>query len=496
MRFYEIIKEASIFTRGTYTYGHKVRISSSKKGSQLLNVIQSYIPGFQSSEDLEWVPSATKGATVTKIQVGSGDDKIVFKRATGDFLRLVGTIRSIESLLTHAPGQKGSTAENKGDMSEPVLSAAVVAKLIARGSAKIADIGPDDVKKVMSQAISASGQKFTVQDKNSNVSDTITFTIALRGPALQFLSSPQFWDSYGELLMSAVHYANSGQIDRYADYFYANGKADEIRIVSDGQSDQKSRKTDIEAFANGKPLRNLNISLKAGSPHIGQVGGGTIKNPAGKKGVYTNAVRLFGPLGVNISAPTDAITSKVDYWVSVYQQVAEYLGRELQGANARAEAGVIQKIADWASDHGTKGDPKVRLVSLNKGGMSSVHSFRNLFDKLRANHIDLTAVYRQGKSKATGEPRPEIRIFDKNGAGDLVYIRYSSTEDGTKVWNTIEMRELLKKLTTVSFDRTKAVQAQPTAPAVPQAPAAPANTPVLPTGKTTNNLQGNAVQSP
>ena len=49
-------------------------------------------------------------------------------------------------MLNHAPGEKGSTAENKGDASEPVLSAAVVAKLIKRGSDNIEDITADDVK--------------------------------------------------------------------------------------------------------------------------------------------------------------------------------------------------------------------------------------------------------------------------------------------------------------------------------------------------------------
>jgi hypothetical protein len=122
----------------------------------------------------------------------------------------------------------------------------------------------------------------------------------------------------------------------------------------------------------------------------------------------------------------------------------------LSGQDARSEAGVVAKIADFVSDHGTSGDPNIKLVSLSKTGISSVHSFKSLKRKLIANDIDLTCKYRQGESKVKKQPRPELRIYDKNGAGSLIYIRYSSTEDEVKIWNTVEMKELLKKLTTIT----------------------------------------------
>ena len=476
MRFSEFITEASIFSKPErYPYGHKVRVAiGNKKGKALLDIIQGEIPDFNPSEDLEWV---AKGPKKDVIDVGAGSDIGWFKRPDGSVFGIKGSGKVWEKCLTHAPGQKGSTAENKGDLSEPVLSAAVVAKLIKRGADRIDDITEEDVKYVLNQAISSHGQTFSVNDKNSKIADNITFTIALRAPTLEFMADPRFWDVYGKLLPSAVHYANSGQIDRYADYFYLNGKADSIVIRSDGQSEQKSRKTDIEATVNGRRLKNLNISLKAGSPHIGQVGGGQLNKPTEEKGIWFNANRLFGPLGVDIPKPTRAITSKVDYWVKAYKLAAKHLKSELKGKDAKDEAGVIKRLSDMATAHGTSGDPNIKLVSLHpSGGTSSVHSFKNLYNKLIVDDIDLTCEYREGTSKVSGDPRPELRIIDKTSGQPLLYIRYSSTEDEKKIWNTIEMKDLLKRLTTLEYTKaTKpAQQLAPAAAPVAPAPAEPA----------------------
>lgn len=472
MRFFEIIKEASIFTRGTYSYGHKVRVSSSKKGNDLLALIQNQIPDFDASEDLEWVKSAPPGNTVT-VQAGVGNNVGSFKRANGSYINIVGTLKSIEKQLTHAPGQKGSTAENKGDLSEPLLSAAVVAKLMKRGADSIEDVTTEDLKKVLIQALNSEGQTFTVNDKNSKIADTIKFTIALRGPALEYMKSPSFFEANADLLPSAVHYANSGQIDRYADYFYKNGKADSIVIKSDGMSEQKSRKTDIEAYVKDdtgtvRPLKNLNISLKAGSPHIGQVGGGDIRarpdedryvdpetgKVKGRTGVWTAANKLFGDFGVTINKPTGTVDSITKFWVDAYKQAANQIKAKLAGNDAKTEAGIVSKIADMVTKHGTLGDANIRLVSLTQG-VSSIHSFKGLVNRLTSQGIDLDCIYREGVSK-DGQPRPELRIFDKNSNKPLLYIRYNSTSlQPPKIWNTVEMRELLKELTTLKYDKAQ-----------------------------------------
>jgi hypothetical protein len=474
MRFNQFLPEASIFT-GSYTYGHKVNVAVNNKnmGQKILNAIQDTIPGFEGSEDLEWIRPVTKTSTPDKklhlIVVGRGDDRKFFKLPDGRVIVIMGTEKSIQGGLTHAKGEKGSTAENAGDASEPVLSAAVVAKLIKRGQDSVDDIDEDDVKKVLAAAVKTPDLSYEVNDKNSKIADTIKFTIMVKKPTLDFLSDPEFWNSkMGAILPSVVHYANSGQMDRYADFFYKNGKVDMIHVKSDGVSEATERKTDVEASVNGRPLKGMNVSLKAGSPHIGQVGAGSLKDPfsdekldpktgkmKGRLGIWTASNKLFSPFGISIPKPEGPVTSKVLYWKAAYIEAANQLEEMLAGADARSEAGIVAKIANFVSNHGTKGDPNIKLVNLGAKGVSSVHSFKNLYQKLAANNIDLTCKYREGKSKLKGDPRPELRVFDKNSDRDLMFIRYSSTELEDKIWNTVEMKDLLKELTTLTYTRTE-----------------------------------------
>ena len=240
MRYSEII-EASIISRpGVYEYGHQVNVSGSKNGQALLSLIQQEIPDFQPNETLTWVEKA-QGPT---IQVGkTGGTSMSFKRPNGQGFTLNGSVSAIESGLTHAAGAKGSTAENKGDLAEPLLSAAVVAKLAKRGADSVEDITIDDLKNTLNKAMSAGEQTYKVTDLNSKVADTIEFKVAIRGPAMQFLQSKDFWPKMSNIAAAAVHYANSGQIDRYADYFYPT-----IGRISKTLVAERGSKTKVEHF--------------------------------------------------------------------------------------------------------------------------------------------------------------------------------------------------------------------------------------------------------
>lgn len=509
MRFKHFINEASIFTKpGQYTYGHKVNVAvNSSKGHKLLAAITSIVGDFAGEESLTWIRPVSKSSTehpIYRIDFGTGPDSRFFSRDDGSILAIHGSDKSIQSALIHAKGEKGSTAENAGDASEPVLSAAVVAKLIKRGANSIEDITDEDVKYVLSEALKNPNLEYTVQDKNSSIADTIKFTIMVKKPTTDFLNDPEFWNGkMGTILPSVIHYANSGQIDRYADFFYQNGKVDVIHVKSDGVSESKKRKTDIEASVNGRPLKGMNVSLKAGSPHIGQVGGGQITNPDARGYVLSNANDLFSPFGVEITPPKK-ITNKVKFWVDAYKQAAKQIKAMLKGTDARGEAGVVTKIANFVTHHGTSGDSNIKLVSLGTKGVSSVHSFKNLKQKMIADDIDLDCIYREGYSEKTGEARPELRVYDKNSGKNVMFIRYSSTTDGTKVWNTVEMKELLKELTTLNYikrernpedipqDRISRISAaMPAAPVAAPAAVAP-TAPVAPTltGQNVTNISG------
>lgn len=518
MRIYQFIPEASIFSQpARYPFGHKVKISSrNKKAPGLVSAITNVIPDFDTKEDLIWTK---KSKPTYVVNYGAGDDTLYFTRANNEIIAIRGSGNVIEKILTHAAGQKGSTAENKGDLAEPILSAAVVAKLIKRGADSIEDITEEDVHAVLMGAVTSAGKEYIVNDKNSKIADTIKFTINMREPTMEYMKTPKFWESLGHLPAAAAHYANSGQIDRYADYFYKNGKADSVTVDSDGMSAQKERKTDIQAYVNGRALQNLNVSLKAGSDLIGQVGGGITKDPfrqsaKGAQGVWTNANRLFSPLGITIDRPETAdgkpipVKNLAKFWLNAYKQASEQMTEMLAGEDLRSETGIIMKMVNMVSSHGTSGDTNVKLVSLHKTGESTIHSFKGLFNKLAANDINLQSSLHIGKSKLTGEPRPELRIFDAT-SGPLLYIRFSSTEAGDKVWNTVEMKPLLKKLTTLTYRKTTNEPANvSTAPAPATDTIAPAaatatkvataaipttTTPTAPSGPNVTKLRGTSL---
>jgi len=465
MRSREFLSEASIFTRtDKYSFGHKVRVgATSAKGKALLGAIQTTVPDFDPTEDLEWVDKAPRRTPT--IQFGKGDVVRYFKRPDGTFLAIAGTDSAIQGGMVDAPGQKGSTEGNVGDLSEPVLSAAVVAKLIKRGADNVDAVTAEDVMTALNSAVNSGSSSYTVADKNSKIADTIKFTVAVREPTKVFMQRPDFWQQYGAMLPSAVHYANSGQIDRYADHFYKNGKADLVTVVSDGMSDQKGKKTDIEAFANGKPLKALKISLKAGSSQFGQQGAGSLTADVGSvKGVWQSTVNFFSPIGVEIAQPRK-VSDKVTFWTKAYKDAYRQLKAKLASADARSESGVVANIAAMVVNHATKGDESVRLVQLSKKGVSTVHSFKNLTDKLLADHIDLTVSYREGISN-NGEPRPELNIYDTTSGKSLIKLGYHATGDNKKIWNSVTMEPLLSELTTM----LRPVPQQP-APAPAQQPA-------------------------
>jgi hypothetical protein len=448
MRSREFLKEATIFGRpDRYSFGHKVKVGTSAKGKALLAAIQQTVPTFDPSEELEWIDGkVTRGTPV--VQFGSGDTPRLFRRADNTKIAIVGADSAIQGGLLHASGQKGSTEGNVGDLSEPVLSAAVVAKLIKRGANNVDDITAEDVMAALNSAINSGTSSYTVADKNSKIADVIKFTVAVREPTRVFMQRPDFWQQYGSMLPSAVHYANSGQIDRYADHFYKNGKVDMVTIASDGMSDQKGKKTDIEAFANGKPLKNLKISLKAGSSQFGQQGAGSLTaDVSSTKGVWQSTVNFFGPIGVEIAQPRK-VADKVTFWTKAYKDAYKQLKNQLSGNDARSESGVVAKIAAMVVNHATKGDESVRLVQLSKSGVSTVHSFKNLTNKLLADNINLTASYREGISK-NGEPRPELNIYDVTSGKSLIKLGYHATGDNKKIWNSVTMETLLSELTTM-----------------------------------------------
>ncbi len=456
MRFFEFLAEASIFTRGTYSYGHKVKAATNaEKGRLLADIIKRDISDYDGSEELEWVKDAPSDAP--RIQAGKGTETVNFKRPNGSVFTLVGSLKSIQGGLNHAGEHKKF---NKGDIAEGVLGAAITAKLIKRGSDQIGTIDVNDIKKVLGSAVSSQHQTYEVEDKNSKIADKIVFNVKLTGPSLEIISDPKQWDKFSEIFDSSAHYANSGDAERYSNHFYKNGKVDEVMITSDGLSGQKSRKTDINVVvrdpATGKVrnLKNVDISLKADSSQYGQVGTGG--KTGGDAKWVTSANKLFAPFGVTIEAPAQPSNDVVSFFKDAYENAAHQMMIQVADNNLNKETAFVEKVADVIFHHATLNAPNVRIVNLEKGE-STIHSFAGLKQRMIEKNVNLNVDFTIGRSGY-----PTITIFDEGTKQVLTKIRYFSTKTGDKSAHVFEKGPLLHELTKVVKNKTpKATTAEP-----------------------------------
>lgn len=442
MRAYEILAEASIFSRGTYSFGHKVKIAKeNQQGKIAIEKIQQVIPDFDPKEELEWVSEPQEDSP--KIFLSKSNVEKYFKRPNGQVITLVSGITSLESILNHADKY------NRGDIAEAILGAAISAKLIKRGSDKIGKIDVGDIQTVLSKAIETTSGSliYTVEDKNSQISDKVSFRLRLPSGSMDIIKNKEKWKSFGDLFSSALHYSNGSDADRYSNYFYLNGKVDEILITSDGVSDQKGRKTDINVVVRDpvtdkvRNLKNIDLSLKADSTKYGQsTSGGLTKD---YKNWYSNAKNVFEPFGITIDIPKKGLDDIQDFYKEIYKQAADKLISALAGKNVDKETNFVEKVADVILKHGAGNNPNIRLVSFEKG-KSTIHSFAVLKSRLQQNNVNLSARYKEGKTSG----KPYLEIYDVNSGEVLTAVRYYQ---GLKAsTNYFEKGPLLHRLTMIT----------------------------------------------
>jgi hypothetical protein len=470
MRVLDILLEASIFSRAnTYSFGHKVKLSSeSSKGKIALEKILDAIPDFKPNEELEWVEKAPAKAPRILLGSSSGNERY-FKRANGEIFALVGADSSIESVLNHA------NKYNRGDIAEAILGAAISAKLIKRGSDRIGEISADDIRNILKTALKKTNKLliFTVVDKNSQIADKITYSLRLPSGSMDAIRNVKNWPKWEDLFQGAMSYANSADADRYSNYFYKNGKVDEVIITSDGVSGQKDRKTDIVAKVKDptspsgyRDLKNAAISLKADSSKYGQSTAGGLKQS--KEQWLEAAKRLFEPFGITIDMPARNTKDILNFYIGIYKQAADKLNSALAGSSANKETTFVEKVADVIHSHGAGNVPNLRLVNLEKGGYS-LHSFAILKKRLIDNNIDLAAKFAVGPRSG----KPIIYIYDKNSKSVLTAIRFYLTEKASTSY--FEKGDLLHDLTKIEKVKAPVPQPAPIAPQpVPPQPVPPA----------------------
>ena len=464
----DIVTEASIFTRPErYSYGHKVKVSDSQKGQILSKMIRLYFLDYDRAEELEWITQPDQEVPI--IDLAKSNNIRYFKRANGDMFGIRAGDSTIETTMLHA------LSYNRGDIAEGILGAALSAKLIKRGKENIGNISIDDVKHVLSNALATAKElSYSVEDRNSKIADKINFKLRLPTGSMDVIKDKSFWPRFEDLFSAAVHYANTSDAERYSNFFYKNGKVDEVIIESDGVSNQKGTKTDVKAVVKtidpttGKKkfrtLKNVDISLKADSNIYGQQSTGG--HLATRETWLANAQKIFAHFGVNIEMPQKGRHLE-EFWTDVYKQAANQLKQGLAAGGVDRDINFIEKIADVIIHQATGSNRDLKLIKFEKG-LSNIHSFSLLKKRLLDNKIELDAA-----TSVTPGGIPKISIFDKNNPKNvLTNIRLYVGKD--KASNYFEKGPLLNTLTLVDKQPTAQHPAatppvQPaTEPAVPQ----------------------------
>jgi len=337
------------------------------------------------------------------------------------------------------------TLSNRGLIAEGILGAGLFAKFIKRDGA----ISVADITQVLDR-FKAGETEIQVQDIAGDVADTFQLVLKMKkGPYRDIFDKnkrPLLEDEYN----AVVKFANGPYAKKYSSFFARNGKADTVRVISDGVSEETTTKTDVyvqmpseidkdERSKNfGKPrVLKFEVSLKSGAVRqIGQIGGSD----------FDKQIKLWDLFGVDVKDLQKEYESKdteKEKLLVTYKAVAQRLGDALLGDKDDTERKVLRKIEDAIKYFATRRDPKVRVVKFDKGDYKMLDITR--IDNKIMDQIDLTTVFTTGKSGL-----PTVIVKDKQ-MKDTKYItrirvKTEKVKGGLYFRNIIEMGPMLEEM--------------------------------------------------
>lgn len=429
-----LLSEATI---ADYPAGTAFLLSGSQQGRNL--AAQLMPQGINVEDVMTSVDSAEFDPTQAVATVGQnkpGQSAQAFQDADGQLWIYYGGASVMNSSFVHA-----DKLANRGEIAEGILGAAMFSKFTKRAPAEeIAQVTTQDIERVLN-SLKQSGEdtyEVTVNDADNQHADRVKFQLVLKTKPYQDLMDPGKREALKNEFASAAAYVNTPMAERYSRYFYLNGKADEINVVSSGAASETSSKVDVFVEVNGRRLK-LNTSLKVGGvKQFGQVGGSET----------ASMQKLWSYFGIDIEPYVKKFEKKrqVDQFEALeymYRSIADQLSKELAGDNNTEEAQFVVNLSKAVTFFATLGDPNVELVDFSKGGFKILR-FKNLVEKMRT--VNLTASYKEAKG------RPEIGIHDvENPKRELISVRVKieNKKDGPYVRNIVEKGPLLEEITKV-----------------------------------------------
>lgn len=352
-------------------------------------------------------------------------------------------------IITIGSLNKPNVKYNLGDMAEGVVGAAITARFIYKNR----NITSKLVYGVL-RALAKSGttnypgkkgkqveRTFKSANENPKIMDDVRCFISLAEVNMMALLARNNETLLKEYVDSAVKYANSTNVKKWAKLVYENNRYDKIEVLSDGLGGQKTTKVDVSVrITNDKgellPVDIL-VSLKAGDvKQFGQVSGAEFEKQEelweqlfGYKSVIKSLKKKYDDLMFVSKKPDEAV-------YLVYQKVNQQLNQDLRSNKSED---VIKKLSSAINYFATLNEDYVSLVQVG-GGKTKVYKFDDIYEKLSGREYKSNI-----KMGASGLPT----IVISSGNEDLIQFRVKQEfkSDGNPyIRNYVEKLSLLGNL--------------------------------------------------
>ena len=358
------------------------------------------------------------------------------------------TTDSKVKIITIGSLNKPNVKYNLGDMAEGVVGAAITARFIYKNR----NINSRLVFGVL-RALAKSGttnypgkkgkqveRTFKSANENPKIMDDVRCFISLAEVNMMALLAKNNETMLKEYVDSAVKYANSNNVKKWAKLVYENNRYDKIEVLSDGLGGQKTTKVDVSVkITNDKgelmPVDIL-VSLKAGDvKQFGQVSGAEFEKQEelweqlfGYKTNISSLKNKYDKLMFTDKKPDEAV-------FLVYSTVTKLLARDLRSNPDK----VLQSLSKAINYFATLNEENVTLVQVG-GGKAKVYKFDDIYNAISGR--EYTAEIKTG---ASGLPT----IIIKSGRDSLIQFRVKQEfkSDGSPyIRNYIEKLSLLGDL--------------------------------------------------
>jgi hypothetical protein len=350
-------------------------------------------------------------------------------------------------------GTVGKVA-NKGEVAEGILGCGTFARLLVRPSKAVSAVDIEEViRKLPKDAPEKDGfhqLTLTAKEIDSPIADQFTLTLNLKPDTYADFLDESKWPQMSQITSGVVDYVNDN-LKRYTDYFQANGKMDEVRVIADGVSGETDTKVDVFLVHKNdqgaeRTLQHFDMSVKVGSvKQMGQVGGGAATKGLDER--YAIVADMWSKFGVDLSKIQNKfIKSKTpeDAYVVAYNEAYKQMKKLLAGVKKSGETDYLMQLIETIKFFATLNDDRVKLVQftdLKKGGFY-VLDFKKLDRMLDLDRVDLDV------RLVEDSKWPKVTLFNKATGKDFLSIRMYRTSGGY-IRNYIEKEKGLVDLTKV-----------------------------------------------